>query len=362
MNTAKKESRVYTIADFYEWHNGGLLNFAPHYQRNSVWEPKTKSYFLDTILNGYPIPPIFIRSNIETNSKKVIREVIDGQQRIRTILDFLNNEITLHKHQGTLIHFFNKKFSDLTESEQDSFLGYSIPVEIITEKNDSIIYDIFARLNTNSAPLNAQEKRNAAYHGVFKIFIYEEAKFWKSFFSDFGIYTQKKISRMEDVEFLSTIAILLDKGVIDEPPKKIDEYYKENDTSFGQLELIREKLNFYLKLLSLFLEKNKDNWNFFNNPNYLYTLIGSFERMKLFDKYKKDNNLVFDEVLLDIYNKIQELDLQLSSLKDNLKNSEKLGINVKLLQFFQNHKTHTTQLQARNSRIEYLSAKLQGEI
>lgn len=106
-----------------------------------------KSYLIDTILRGMPIPPIlFITQKIDLTTKKTLREVIDGQQRLTAIIGFKNNEFKiLASHNKELA---NKTYDELEESLKISFLEYDLPVEIIKTEADAIIYDIFARLNS----------------------------------------------------------------------------------------------------------------------------------------------------------------------------------------------------------------------
>ena len=71
------DTRVYNISDFIEWDSSSLLNLSPEFQRRAVWSEKAKSYLIDTILRGLPVPPVFIREKIDINTSRSIREVID---------------------------------------------------------------------------------------------------------------------------------------------------------------------------------------------------------------------------------------------------------------------------------------------
>src|SRR5690242_17497674 len=79
----------YPISDILEWEVSKKLVLTPKFQRRSVWIPKAKSFLIDTILRGMPIPPIFIRLRVDPIRQRSIREVIDGQQRLKTVLDFV---------------------------------------------------------------------------------------------------------------------------------------------------------------------------------------------------------------------------------------------------------------------------------
>ncbi|HEM5197160.1 TPA: DUF262 domain-containing protein, partial [Streptococcus suis] len=85
----KFNSKIIQINDIIEWYEKGELDYSPKYQRNSVWTQNAKSYLIDTIIRGLPIPPIFLRQKIDVGLRKTTREVIDGQQRLRAIIDYV---------------------------------------------------------------------------------------------------------------------------------------------------------------------------------------------------------------------------------------------------------------------------------
>ena len=164
-----RDSKTYSINDFLTWNSNKELELSPKFQRNKVWNQSVKSYLIDTILRGMPIPPIFITQKIDLNTQKTLREVIDGQQRLTAITQFKNNEFKISStHNKELA---NKTYDDLSDELKVAFLEYEIPVEIIKTETDAVIYDIFARLNTNNITLNKQELRNAKYWGEFKVVI-----------------------------------------------------------------------------------------------------------------------------------------------------------------------------------------------
>jgi uncharacterized protein with ParB-like and HNH nuclease domain len=83
----------FRISDFLEWHEAKSLKLNPDFQRGSVWTPAAKMMLIDTILRDLPIPKIFIRSRIDRETRKTIREVVDGQQRLRAIIDFASDKM-----------------------------------------------------------------------------------------------------------------------------------------------------------------------------------------------------------------------------------------------------------------------------
>ncbi|MCG8550357.1 MAG: DUF262 domain-containing protein, partial [Desulfobacterales bacterium] len=80
------------IQDLLNFKKQGELDISPWYQRRSVWSPAQKSYLINTLLEQKPIPAIYIRHSLDLEKAKSIKEVVDGQQRTRTIIDFYNDQ------------------------------------------------------------------------------------------------------------------------------------------------------------------------------------------------------------------------------------------------------------------------------
>ena len=78
----------YRISDFIEWSKAKKLKLNPDFQRGSVWSPPARVFLIDTILRGLPIPKIYLRTTTDIETMTSIRDVVDGQQRLRAILDF----------------------------------------------------------------------------------------------------------------------------------------------------------------------------------------------------------------------------------------------------------------------------------
>src|SRR5216684_2751416 len=110
------DSRTYSINDFVEWDNAKQLELNPRFQRRAVWTDKAKSFLMDTILRGKPIPKFFIRQRINVSTKTSIRDVVDGQQRLRTILSFVKDGFVISKRQNPT--YGGLRFSQLPEDVQ----------------------------------------------------------------------------------------------------------------------------------------------------------------------------------------------------------------------------------------------------
>lgn len=229
-------TKIYSVNDFREWYERGELILSPKFQRRRVWAQKAKSYLIDTILRGMPISPIFIREKIDTETKKTMREVVDGQQRLSAILDYLNDGFTVSKIHNE--EYGNLYFSELPNNIKEEFLQYSISTNVVTAPKDEEILEIFARLNTYTVPLNLPEKLNAKFFGLFKQTVHKLARDFHTFWLDKKILTEQKIARMIDVELTSELVIASIDGIKGKDKKIIEKYYKTYDEDFGNKNII----------------------------------------------------------------------------------------------------------------------------
>ena len=151
--------RSYSIEDIIRLIKNKELIIQPKFQRRRTsWPNTAKTGLMDSIMNNYPIPPIYIREFVN-DKKERQREIIDGQQRISTILEFNRNEWKLSKNLSDN-EFVGYLFNELPFETQQQILDYELTFLSIRGAEDSDIISIFSRLNSFSLPLNKQEKRN----------------------------------------------------------------------------------------------------------------------------------------------------------------------------------------------------------
>ena len=153
------------VQDLLNLNNNGELNLNPWYQRRSVWTQPQKAYLINTILEKKPVPSIYIRHSLDIDTDKSIREVVDGQQRIRAILEYVDG-VFAARHPN---HTKRVKYSQLKRSEVESFRLTSLSTGYLLGATDEDVIEIFGRLNSVAKSLNAQEKRNARFSGEFNL-------------------------------------------------------------------------------------------------------------------------------------------------------------------------------------------------
>lgn len=250
---SKITKSLFKIADFISWKRQKKLILSPEFQRRSVWKKGAKSFFIDTIVRGLPIPIIFIRDKrIDINDFEAIREVIDGQQRLRTVLGFISPKLledydpdrdkfeVLKSHNKDLA---GKTFQQLPDDVKERILEYEFNVHILpTRMDDREVIQIFRRMNSTNYSLNKQELRNAQWFGEFKSLAYDISeeqlprwKKWKTFSND-------SIARMLEAEAVSECLIAILKGQISgKSSAEIDKHYRDFDEKFVHKNRIKSR-------------------------------------------------------------------------------------------------------------------------
>jgi hypothetical protein len=154
---------------------GGNLTLQPKFQREYVWslKPELPSRLIESLLLQIPIPPIYFYNETENDNTL---EVIDGQQRLTTLIDFISNKFALRKlnRMPSLNHKF---FKDLPKPLQNKIHNTAIrTITINAHRNSDLRYEVFERLNRGSMALNEQELRNCVYRGPFNDLLAEVEK------------------------------------------------------------------------------------------------------------------------------------------------------------------------------------------
>lgn len=256
------------IQDIINLEKQGELNLNPWYQRRSVWNDNQKSYLINTLFERKPIPTIYIRHSIDMEKQKSIKEVVDGQQRIRAILSFCKNEIT------AMYPEVNKrvKFENLNAMQKQNFLLTALPIGYLQGATDPDVIDIFARINSVAKSLNSQEKRNAKYSGNFKQFCVKESTKRLMFFRNYGVFSANDFARMTEVQFMSDVIVNLLDGLSSYSSGKLDKYYKDYDSSFDRDEEISTRLDNLFDVIAS-LESDVIKNTIFNRPPIFFSLL-----------------------------------------------------------------------------------------
>ena len=217
-------------------HEAGELDMKPPFQRNPVWVHRQKSFLIDTILSGLPIPEIYMQDLVddEGDARYI---VVDGQQRIRAVLEYVAGEYAVDAKDTPT--WGDMYFDDLKPEERKRIRQYDFVVRQLPELDDVQIREVFQRLNKNVAALNKQELRQATYWGPF-IKLMNEISDWDEW-SGFGLFSANDIRRMLDVELISELSIAILNGHQNKKAK-LEHYYQVYEESFEHESFVKRVL------------------------------------------------------------------------------------------------------------------------
>lgn len=280
------------IIDIYNKIKKEEIKTRPYYQRRLVWTIKDKEFFIDTILKGYPFPEVyFCQGELDTEILSSIEYVVDGQQRLTTIVDYIEGKL---KFSTVCL------YDDLSKTEKQDFLNYQVIVRNLGNISESEIKEIFNRLNKTDYTLNSTELLYAQYQGAYittaKNLVIENSDFFDN------IFGEKSISRMIDLNFILQIMTTLEHGIYFTGDKEIEGYvnlYNEIYENSSKMEFVISKAfelfnSMNLKKDSIFFKKAasfsllvelcKRDENY--SPDNLKTKLNNFEKLLLENKEK----------------------------------------------------------------------------
>ncbi|MCX7066226.1 MAG: DUF262 domain-containing protein [Methylococcales bacterium] len=197
-----------------KWERKQLI--IPEFQREYVWDQIKASKLIESFLLGLPVPNVFLYQDKKTKKQSVI----DGQQRIRSVIMFLTGDSKFKKLKNILPKWQGKTYETLEEADRnqldDSILRATVIQQLDPDDNTSI-YKIFERLNTSSIALNPMEIRKCVYSGKFFSLLEELNNFpeWRLI-----IGQSKRDKRLKDVDLILRCLALSENWQIYKKPMK----------------------------------------------------------------------------------------------------------------------------------------------
>lgn len=194
-----------------QWTDGTLS--LPEIQREYVWTDSKASRLIESLLLNVPIPVLYFAEAADGRY-----EVIDGHQRVRSVVRFINNEFKLTglKVMADAEHKA-KRFHQLPPGDQRRIRTRVMRAIIITEESHpSMKFEVFERLNTGSIALNAQEIRNSTHRGPFMNLVKKQWVMDPNFRKAIGTKTPRP--RMVDHELIIRFLALRENLSAYKPP------------------------------------------------------------------------------------------------------------------------------------------------
>jgi hypothetical protein len=265
----KVEEGKYSVAELVDWIRRRDLIVNTEYQRGGgLWPAPAKSYFIDTILKDFPFPKVYFHERVDKETKRPRREIVDGQQRLSTIVEFVDGKFSLGRNAGGVE---GKRFSELTEEQQEQFYSYTVSVDVIRNADRSDILQMFRRMNAFTLPLNPAEKRHSEFFGEFKDWVNTVLDKYGSVLIDWGVLTSRQVVRMADAEFVADLALAIEKGIVSTSPAQLSALYKKYDGDFPVRQQMDERVNGSLDVI--LSELSELQGTYITRPHIFHSLI-----------------------------------------------------------------------------------------
>jgi hypothetical protein len=304
-----------TIVWFKKANDNGDLQMKPPFQRNPVWTLPQKSYLIDSILNGYPVPELYMQEFVDEKGNEQ-HIIIDGQQRTRACLDFIEGGFAIKADESPT--WGGMKFDDLSGDDKKKIYGYTFIVRVLPEMSDDDIRGIFQRLNKNVVALNTQELRQATYWGPFIQTMQEISnyKYWNTT----GIFSPLNVRRMMDIEFISELAVAVLHG-FQNKKETLDKYYQEYEEEFeAKDDLISTFQTIIFELEQLYPDIKTTRWKKKTDFYSIFLYLTSHEKLLPLSPYKRSViRSILDEFsnMVDAYVSLDQNDNELLTASKN---------------------------------------------
>jgi hypothetical protein len=343
-----------TISWFWDLHTRKLIELDPPYQRRSVWNQDYKDYFIDTVLNGYPAPAIFIYQEITPEGVSKI-SIVDGKQRLSTLFEFANNEFPVYE-KATIARFRGKYFKDLDIEAKQNFWKYQFAIEYLPSSDEKIIGNIFDRINRNVIKLTSQELRHAKFNGVF-ITAVEDLTIWMFEYlgGNFPTIDQRTKKQMKDVEMVAQLLLFLEEGVRAYSQEYLDKSFSDRDIDWEDKDNIENEFRHTIESIKTILELSQDinlSKTRLKNQADFYSLFGAVAELN------RENQL---NITKEIGERIKSF-LELVEDKE-LRNESRDPLDDyhrNALDYYKAVKQSSTDSGARKTRIRIMKSVIQG--
>ncbi|UTV29012.1 DUF262 domain-containing protein [Photobacterium atrarenae] len=256
------------------------------FQRRLVWVEKQRVRLIETILMGYPMPEFYLwQQPVDPETGLQRHSVVDGQQRMSAILQFVGNEWELKSLylDDKESDYADKSWGDLSVENKEKIWNYVINVRTIpSDIKREEITALFRRLNETDKSLNPQEIRNAEFNGLFlkaseKVADHPILKSWDR---KWNIFSDNERRRMADITFASSLLIYQRSGISNDTPSNINKIYDLYNDIYDKKDNDLKAVNDILIDIDFLFEESDEIARFFSSTVHLYTLFVVIDYLK----------------------------------------------------------------------------------
>jgi len=304
----------YQIIELFNKIKSDALDPSPLFQRKLVWKKPHKIKFIETILNNFPFPEIYIApGKLDTEKLTRTEYIVDGQQRLTTIVNYIEG-----KDVFALGKLAIPTFSELSQEEKGTFLNYEVSVRYLKNATQEQIAEVFQRINNTEYALNKTERLNAQWGDseficFAKQIIEEELdvdtelieyvinqenrkSFLNFFHQKYKIFTEYDNSRMLSLQYILTLLATICQREYFQRNNLVQKYIELYYDEFRDASEIESSL---LNVLRFIDSLNFDKRSYWFNKANIFTLICEL--------YKYDCNEIDKEKFKESLIKFEEL-------------------------------------------------------
>ncbi|MHB8156428.1 MAG: GmrSD restriction endonuclease domain-containing protein [Desulfocucumaceae bacterium] len=367
-----------TIAGLRDRYKNGQIELDPPYQRKPAWKTKQRLLLLSSLFNGIPIPALILHKHFNSRTKKDIYDVLDGKQRVETILHFI--EYYKLKGEDTLyVEFINqvsgkkdylyykdlqsKKVNKAYENILQKFWSYELPIieyegELCDffERNVAT-KEIFVRINSTGSPLKKHEIRHAQCAGpYFELGDELEKRYSNLFVNRWRITSKSDLERYILHEFILELCSATHLNSYSDRRKKLDEMLSSSRWSKSEISYIRKYFNRTIEWINDIFHGDSIRVTRFKNKSDFYSLF--IVLLNLLNKGYVTNdrrsNRIAGNTLIKFSKQIQMLDPKIKAY-----DIPKLSQNEqRLFQYVISTRQSTDSIRNRETRHNYLMSVL----
>jgi hypothetical protein len=280
----------------------------PPFQRNpDVWKDKQRQILINDIFGGKNLPPLFVQVYRKYRTEHF--HLLEGQQRIETITNFMDNKIALDKKYFLPKSIFTtdddkKTWKTLESDWQEQFKRYPLLFQELITTDDDYVRDRYVKLNTGGSNLNTPERRHADYidyefNTVTEAFSKQNNSFW----IENGIFSKALINRMKDFELTAEFFVLVLHG-----PQgsgvALEKFYRQYQV-FEDQNKIAKKISAVFRLIKKIFPNTLKETDFASISD-IYALVGGLVEVTTDCTFANEDFAKVEKELIEFRKKVRD--------------------------------------------------------
>jgi hypothetical protein len=294
------EPTTKSVQDILNYFEKDQLKLNPPFQRNSVWADKDRAKLIDSIVNGFPVPSVYLHERREGG--QIVYDVIDGKQRLESILMFMGklwgrgrfdaNVLWPGSQERELVSWRGMQ----RNGSDHAILSYRIPVHIVRGGLAEVI-ELFVRINSTGKALSTAERRKARYHkSPFLKTADRLAERNKGGLLRSQVLSESQLSRMKHVELFCELMLAAHRGGAQHKKAALETVMGSSEMlTVRQVKLAgRRTVTAMNRLLRILPSIRETRFRRLSDFYSLVVLFQQFESEKLILKDRRRNRLAAD--------------------------------------------------------------------